>query len=124
MRVFITSIKRAQAVVYKSGDASEIRDALSSIFKRGYYYPQELLYAFIHSDPTAMLFRRSGFDILSHREREVYNYLLQGNGLLEIANLLGLHQSTVSMYKSRLFKKLNLHSLVDLINYDKHKRSR
>ncbi|RMZ58656.1 DNA-binding response regulator [Chryseobacterium nematophagum] len=106
----------AEAFIYKSYGASEIRDAVYSIFKRGYYYPQELLYDFIHTTKVKSL-SPSGLKILSEREREVYYYLLKGSGLLEIANALGLHQSTVSIYKKRLFKKLNINSLVDLIGY-------
>ncbi|CAA7197410.1 helix-turn-helix transcriptional regulator [Chryseobacterium potabilaquae] len=110
----------AEACVYKSDDVSEIRNALYSIFKRGYYYKQELLYNFLYTKETKSL-PRFRLDILSDREKEVYNFLIQGNGLLEIANLLGLHQSTVSVYKARIFKKLNLRTLVDLINYHNQK---
>ncbi|CAA7393154.1 helix-turn-helix domain-containing protein [Chryseobacterium fistulae] len=66
------------------------------------------------------LFSSSGLEILSERERDVYDGLIKGKGNLEIANVLGLHQSTISVYKSRLFKKLNINSLVDLIRYDNH----
>ncbi|CAA7196687.1 response regulator transcription factor [Chryseobacterium potabilaquae] len=111
-----------QGLVYKSYDESELRTALYSIFKHGYYYPQELLYNFIHTGKIPSYSSR-GLDILSDREREVYFYLVKGTGLLEISNALGLHQSTVSIYKKNIFQKLNFNSLVDLINYDKYREN-
>ncbi|CAA7193743.1 Oxygen regulatory protein NreC [Chryseobacterium potabilaquae] len=111
----------AEAFVYKSDEESEIRTALASIFTRGYYYQQELLYDLIHKNQLKS-FSRVGLEILSEREKQVYCYLLKGSGPLEIANALGLHQSTVSIYKKRLFKKLNVHSLVDLIEYNNGKK--
>ncbi|CAA7197413.1 response regulator transcription factor [Chryseobacterium potabilaquae] len=107
------------ALVYKSYDELEIRMALYSLFKRGYYYPQELLYDFIHIS-NKPISSPLNLDILSEREKEVYFHLVKGAGLLEISNTLGLHQSTVSVYKARLFKKLKCKSLVDLINYDRY----
>ncbi|RNA62859.1 DNA-binding response regulator [Chryseobacterium nematophagum] len=107
----------AEAFVYKSDEESKIRTALASIFTCGYYYQQELLYDFIHKNQLKSS-SRVGLEILSEREKQVYCYLLIGRGLLEIANDLGLHPSTVSIYKKRLFKKLNVHSLVDLIEYN------
>ncbi|RNA60484.1 DNA-binding response regulator [Chryseobacterium nematophagum] len=104
------------SVMSKSSDEAELRKAFVSLFLRGYYYPQEMLYDFIHNTSVSSPLARTRLDMLSKRERSVYFYLVQGNGLLEIANKLGLHQSTVSIYKKRLFKKLKIKSLVELIN--------
>lgn len=46
--------------------------------------------------------------VLSNRELEVAQLLIEGNGILEIANLLQLSVSTVSTYKIRVFEKLEL----------------
>jgi DNA-binding NarL/FixJ family response regulator len=35
----------------------------------------------------------------------------------DIAQVLGVHENTVSTYRARLSIKLNAHSLVDLIRY-------
>ncbi|CAA7197398.1 Oxygen regulatory protein NreC [Chryseobacterium potabilaquae] len=110
----------ADALIYKTYEEEEIRQAIYSIFKRGYYYPQELLDNLIHKPQLMTLFSSSGLEILSEREKDVYDGLIKGKGNLEIANVLGLHQSTISVYKSRLFKKLNINSLVDLIKFSNH----
>ncbi|RNA61079.1 DNA-binding response regulator [Chryseobacterium nematophagum] len=109
------------AVISKLYDESILREGFESFFNKGYYYHPELLYDFINTTKVISSFSRSGLEILSDRERTVYFYLVKGKGLLEIANELGLHQSTVSIYKRRLFKKLNVTSLAQLINlYNKY----
>jgi len=41
--------------------------------------------------------------------------LIQGNGIAEIARLLHLQISTVSTYKVRIFQKLNVRNIVELV---------
>jgi DNA-binding NarL/FixJ family response regulator len=50
----------------------------------------------------------SPLSLLSNRELEVAQLLIEGNGILEVANLLELRVSTVSTYKTRVFEKLNI----------------
>jgi len=52
---------------------------------------------------------------LSNRELEVAQLLISGNGILEIANLLQLHVNTVSTYKARIFEKMNISSIPELV---------
>ncbi|CAA7393633.1 response regulator transcription factor [Chryseobacterium fistulae] len=108
--------KGVESIMSKSHTAMEIREALEALFSRGYYYPQELLYDLVNTITMIDSFSSSRLGALSERERAVYFYLGTGKGLLEIANTLGLHQSTISTYKRRLFKKLKITSLVDLIH--------
>lgn len=53
---------------------------------------------------------------LSTREIEVLNLLSNGKRNKDIATLLEINEKTVSTYKTRLLKKLNVTSLADLIN--------
>lgn len=53
---------------------------------------------------------------LSTREIEVLNLLSNGKRNKDIASLLEINEKTVSTYKTRLLKKLNVTSLADLIN--------
>lgn len=59
---------------------------------------------------------------LSNRELEIARLLANGDGNLEIGNKLKLQNSTVSTYKTRIFEKLSVSSVVGLIsvfkNYD------
>ena len=54
------------------------------------------------------------FDALSPREREVILLLLQGKGVLEIANSLSISASAASTLKGRAFNKLNVQSVIEL----------
>ncbi|MBW8684516.1 LuxR C-terminal-related transcriptional regulator [Chitinophaga rhizophila] len=53
---------------------------------------------------------------LSAREIEVMNLLAQGLPLLKIAARMELQLSTVSTYKIRIFKKLEINSIVELLD--------
>lgn len=55
------------------------------------------------------------FTTLSRRELDLLRYLLIGKSLSEISDILNLHTSTVGTHKKRLFEKLNVNSLVELI---------
>ena len=57
---------------------------------------------------------------LSTREVEVLKLLSSGKKNKEIAVELGINEKTVSTYKARLFKKLNVTNLIDLVNQGKH----
>lgn len=54
-------------------------------------------------------------ELLSKREMEIANLLVKGEGNLEIANKLNLHNSTVSTYKNRIFDKLSITNTVALV---------
>ena len=61
------------------------------------------------------------FDILSKREIEIVKLLVKGDRNLEISNFLGIQMSTVSTYKNRVFEKLKINNLVELIEkYNLH----
>ncbi len=61
------------------------------------------------------LFRR-----LSNREIEVLKLLSIGKKNKEIAEELDINEKTVSTYKTRMYKKLNVNNLIDLVHQVKH----
>ena len=54
------------------------------------------------------------FKILTERELTVVHNLLKGKNILEISKVMNLHTSTIGTYRTRIFEKLNIKSLVDL----------
>ena len=52
---------------------------------------------------------------LSRREIEVLNLVVEGLSLTQISSILGVNDKTVSTYKARLYKKLNVSNLVELV---------
>ncbi|WP_070966957.1 response regulator transcription factor [Vibrio sonorensis] len=53
---------------------------------------------------------------LSKRETVVFNYLVNGHSNKDIAAMLCLSSKTVSTYKSRILKKHNVRSIIELVN--------
>lgn len=60
---------------------------------------------------------RQGIDSLSKREMEVLKLLAGGMRRTDVARKLGLAQQTVTVYTARIFAKLNLSTIPDLIHY-------
>ncbi len=54
---------------------------------------------------------------LSDRELEVFNLLVAGKGVNEIADLLCISNKTVSTHKTRLMEKMNVTSTAELVRY-------
>ncbi len=56
-------------------------------------------------------------DLLSDREFQVMKMMAKGKSQTDIADELSISISTVNTYRSRIFKKLNLHSNAELIHF-------
>jgi DNA-binding NarL/FixJ family response regulator len=55
------------------------------------------------------------FDLLTERERQVYQILAEGKSNKEVAGLLGLSLHTVETHRTRIMEKLDLHSTAELV---------
>jgi DNA-binding NarL/FixJ family response regulator len=55
------------------------------------------------------------FELLTDRERQIYQLLAEGNSNKDIANRLSLSLHTVETHRWRLMEKLDLHSTADLV---------
>ncbi|HFK5506789.1 LuxR C-terminal-related transcriptional regulator [Elizabethkingia anophelis] len=53
---------------------------------------------------------------LSHREIQILRLLIKGNSNTDISRELLLKDSTVSTYKKRIFEKLHVHSVLQLVH--------
>ncbi|MDC0107852.1 response regulator transcription factor [Flavobacteriaceae bacterium] len=62
---------------------------------------------------------KSAFRKLSSREIEVLKLLASGKKNKEVAGGLDINEKTVSTYKSRLMKKLNVTNIVDMLQHAK-----
>lgn len=63
---------------------------------------------------------KEGIDSLSNRELEVMKLLAIGMASTEIARKLFLSVKTIATYRERIFEKLNLTTLPQLIHYALH----
>lgn len=56
------------------------------------------------------------FEALSNREMDIAVRLMKGTRLKEISNELNIHVSTISTYKNRIFEKLAIKSVPEMID--------
>lgn len=104
----------ADGYLTKDAPMAKIDQALNAMLKTGKYLSEELKDAMIANslNGTAKI---TPLENLSNRELEIANMLVQGTTLKEMSNTLNLHSSTVSTYKNRLFEKLNIQSIPELV---------
>lgn len=55
------------------------------------------------------------YDLLTERERQIYQLLAEGRSNKEIAGLLGLSLHTVETHRTRIMDKMDLHSAAELV---------
>ena len=98
----------------KQSSTAVIDTALNAMLKTGRYLSEEVQEAmFLESlnGPT----KNSTIESLSDRELQIANKLVEGVPLKELSNQLNLHSSTISTYKNRLFEKLKIQSIPELV---------
>ncbi|WP_160136106.1 response regulator transcription factor [Chryseobacterium sp. c4a] len=100
----------ANGFLNKLSDPETFVKTIEGILKDGYYYTPELL-----NEMMAQLQKKSPAELLSERELQVFDLLAKGNGNLEIANVLDIQESTVGTYKRRVYQKLKIKNLVELL---------
>ena len=105
----------ASGYLNKETTEDEMKGAINAMISSGKYITQnikdKILDSYISKKPTNPL------DLLSNREIEVAQLLIKGYGNLEILELLNLKKTTVSTYKNRIFEKLEIDNLADLIKF-------
>jgi DNA-binding NarL/FixJ family response regulator len=59
----------------------------------------------------------SALDMLSARERQVLQLLVEGKSSVVIAQMLSLSPKTVETYRSRIVQKLNIRNILELVKF-------
>ncbi len=104
----------ANGYLNKLSDKGKIILAVDSVLKTGTYYSPEIISTIINASINKESI--NPLDKLSKREMEICELLIEGNGNLEIANKLDIQLSTVSTHKNKIFTKLNVKNIVELIS--------
>ncbi len=82
--------------------------------RQGKVYVQEEILQLAVSSHINYELRPHRKHLLTERELKVANYLIQGIGVSMIASILGRDKSTVSLAKSKIFRKLKVSSVFEL----------
>ncbi|MDR4894328.1 MULTISPECIES: response regulator transcription factor [unclassified Chryseobacterium] len=106
-------IEGADGYINKLSDENNILEAVQQIFETGTYYSPDIVKKLVSSVKKDTPI--NPLETLSEREKEIFNLLVKGYGNIEVSNELNLHLSTVSTYKARIYKKLNIKNTVDLV---------
>lgn len=104
----------ADGYLNKQSPRSKIDTALTAMLTKGRYLSEEVKEAMI-SETLKGSAKKSPIESLSDRELQIANKLVEGIPLKELSHKLNLHSSTVSTYKNRIFEKLKIQSVPELI---------
>lgn len=104
----------ADGFLNKLSSKEKIDQALKAILETGRFISEEVRDSLVTSSLNKTK-SASLLDSLSDRELEVANKLVEGIPLKELSSQLNLHTSTISTYKNRVFEKLQIHSIPELI---------
>ena len=111
----------ARGFVLKSDAARDLVAALEALqTKRMFFTPRvnELLLAgFLEKGSAISRSNPPSLPMLTAREREITQLLAEGRSSKEAASLLNLSTKTVETHRSNIMRKLNLHSIRDLVVY-------
>lgn len=101
----------------KATAMSELKNAIEHIMAKGKYMSDTVKELYIQklTSSKAAFDKNNLLHKLSNREMDVAKHLTQGLGILEVATLMELSSSTVSTYKSRIFEKLHIGNIPELI---------
>lgn len=118
--IYAISTLKAGAAGYlsKNATSADILEAVSKVISGEVYLSEKMDKHYKYTDTAkskTRLFKR-----LSTREVEVLKLLSLGKKNKHIAEELTINEKTVSTYKARLFKKLNVTNVIDLVHQAKH----
>lgn len=105
----------ADGYITKDSAAEELHEAITTVLKGDKYVSKKLRKIILDKYKTGS----SGLphEQLSDRELKVFLLLAEGKTIQQIADVLFISGKTVSTYKSRLQRKMNLHSISELTRY-------
>jgi DNA-binding NarL/FixJ family response regulator len=114
---FAVRVMRMGAAGYVTKDSAgeELVHAIRAVCTRGKYVSARVAEQLAFDcDVSACRTRR---ETLSEREHEVLQAIAAGRALTDVAHSMALSVKTVSTYRTRVLRKLGLHSNADLVKH-------
>ena len=107
----------ARGYVLKESVGTELVDAIRAVHAGRRYLSPQITDIALDSLGRLPASPANPLELLSAREREVLQLVVEGQSSAEIADRLSLSPKTVETYRVRLMRKLNLHDLPNLIRF-------
>ena len=109
----------AKGYLLKDSAEGDLVDAIRSVHNGKTFFSPEITKMLMEDYVREVRLRgaEDSYDLLTSREREVLQLLVELKSNKEIAQLLNLSLYTVETHRRNLHEKLNLHSLPELILY-------
>lgn len=108
----------ARGYLLKSDAAALIVSAVETLARhKPYFNPkvsETILDGFLRSSSAP---NDAPVDPLTAREREIVQLLAEGNSNKRIAGLLGITPKTVETHRATIMRKIDAHSVVDIVRY-------
>ena len=117
---FVMGMLKAGACGYLLKDCAfeELTQAIRAVAANGSYLSTAVVNVVVKDlVQTAGKSEESLISGLTGREREVLQFLVQGNTTKEISNLLDLSVKTIETYRQQIMDKLDIHSIAELTKY-------
>lgn len=105
----------ADGFLHKDSSEDVINRALVKMLDKGRYMSDEVKDSLIYDKLNKQETPSNPLEILSEREMEIAECMIAGDTPKDISNKFNIHASTVSTYKSRVFDKLKIESIPELI---------
>ncbi len=116
-REFLWPLTKAgiSSYVLKQKSISDLYTAIQAVQKGGAYFSEEI-HEFMAENLDKLMLRREmrdPFDLLSAREREIFQLLAEGRTITEAADLLCISNKTVETHKAHIMAKLKIRSMAE-----------
>lgn len=105
----------ADGFLHKDSGEDVINRALVKMLDKGRYMSENVKDSLIYDKLNKQQTPNNPLELLSEREMEIASCFVEGEAPKDISNRLNIHASTVSTYKSRIFEKLKIQSIAELI---------
>jgi DNA-binding NarL/FixJ family response regulator len=108
----------ARGFVLKSDAARDLVAAVEALQRRTTFFPSRVAETVLHGNLNHRVVDDKPFkDRLTAREREVVQLLAEGKTSKEVAVTLNLSVKTAETHRTNVMRKLDLHSVADLVRY-------
>jgi DNA-binding NarL/FixJ family response regulator len=111
----------ANGYVLKDGPTRHLLDAITYIQDGGVYLSPLLPRNYL-LDAQRKADVENPLASLSHREHEVFCFLVDGIRPKDIAKLLAISPKTVDTYRSNIMRKLGIYDMVGLVKFAIHRK--